>query len=75
MLPNTHPRTKPKACNIGLAQATGEYCVVYDAEDHPDPDQLKKAVAAFRSLDPATVCLQAKLAYHNPNVNLCSGLG
>jgi hypothetical protein len=48
VVPAGWPRTKPKALNYGLIQATGEYCVIYDAEDIPEPDQLKKAVIAFR---------------------------
>jgi len=45
--PKSLPKTKPKACNHGLARACGEYVVIYDAEDRPEPDQLKKAVVAF----------------------------
>lgn len=47
-VPAGAPQTKPKACNVGLEFATGEYLVIYDAEDKPEPDQLKKAVLAFR---------------------------
>ncbi len=54
------PRTKPKACNYALPFARGEFVVVYDAEDRPEPDQLRKAVAAFRS-NPGTSCFQARL--------------
>jgi len=35
------PRTKPRVCNEGLAAARGEFVVIYDAEDRPDPDQLR----------------------------------
>ena len=43
----SQPKTKPKACNYGLQLgARGEFVVIYDAEDRPDPDQLKKAVLA-----------------------------
>jgi cellulose synthase/poly-beta-1,6-N-acetylglucosamine synthase-like glycosyltransferase len=70
LIPPSEPRTKPKACNIGLARARGEYLVIYDAEDHPEPDQLKKAVAAFDQLGPQTVCLQSKLNFYNPRQNL-----
>ena len=49
--PDSRPRTKPKACNHGLARARGELTVIYDAEDRPEPDQLKKAVIAFRRAD------------------------
>ncbi len=45
--PDSKPKTKPKACNYGLQLATGKYCVIFDAEDRPDPDQLKKALIAF----------------------------
>ena len=31
-------------------QARGEFCVIYGADDRPDPGQLRKAVAAFRRL-------------------------
>jgi cellulose synthase/poly-beta-1,6-N-acetylglucosamine synthase-like glycosyltransferase len=70
VLPNAQPRTKPKACNYGLRGARGEYAVIYDAEDMPEPDQLKLALAAFRRLPPETVCVQAKLNYFNPRQNL-----
>lgn len=66
----SHPRTKPKVCNVGLERATGRYVVVYDAEDRPQPDQLKKAVVAFRKMRRRVVCLQARLQYRNPNTNL-----
>jgi cellulose synthase/poly-beta-1,6-N-acetylglucosamine synthase-like glycosyltransferase len=66
------PRTKPKACNLGLAGARGKYLVIYDAEDRPEPDQLKKAVAAFSRVGPEIVCLQSKLNFYNPRQNLLS---
>jgi glycosyltransferase XagB len=69
LIPPSQPRTKPKACNVGLAYARGELCVIYDAEDRPDPDQLRKAAAAFRQLPPWVVCVQAELQYWNPDTN------
>ena len=48
-VPRGQPQTKPKACNVGLFLAKGDYLVIYDAEDRPDPDQLKKAIVAFRA--------------------------
>jgi cellulose synthase/poly-beta-1,6-N-acetylglucosamine synthase-like glycosyltransferase len=69
IVPVSHPRTKPKACNIGLAHVRGSFCVIYDAEDRPEPDQLKKAVLAFRKAPENIVCLQAKLQYWNPETN------
>ncbi len=70
IVPISSPKTKPKACNYGLAFAKGEYCVIYDAEDHPDPRQLKKAILGFKASPPEVACLQAKLNYHNKDQNL-----
>ena len=70
VIPESFPRTKPKACNIGLDRARGEFLVIYDAEDRPEPDQLRKAVAAFRRADPKVVCLQSRLNFYNPRQNL-----
>jgi cellulose synthase/poly-beta-1,6-N-acetylglucosamine synthase-like glycosyltransferase len=70
VVPDSLPKTKPKACNYGLQLATGDYCVIYDAEDRPDPDQLKKAVVAFRSTPDDVVCIQAKLNHYNQDQNL-----
>lgn len=70
IVPASQPKTKPKACNYGLSLAKGEYLVIYDAEDIPDPLQLKKAYLGFKSVDRSVVCLQAKLNYYNPSQNL-----
>lgn len=70
IVPHSLPKTKPKACNYGLTKATGEFTVIYDAEDVPDTQQLKKAVLAFRQSDPKIICIQAKLNFYNPHQNL-----
>jgi cellulose synthase/poly-beta-1,6-N-acetylglucosamine synthase-like glycosyltransferase len=69
-LPPGTPRTKPRAMGFGLRYAKGTFVTVYDAEDKPDPDQLKKAVWSFDRVDPSVACLQAKLSYYNPRQNL-----
>ncbi len=69
-VPDGKPRTKPRACNYGLLQATGDYIVIYDAEDIPDPLQLKKALLAFANQGEATACIQAKLNFYNAEQNL-----
>ncbi|GAB4151447.1 MAG: hypothetical protein Kow00107_02090 [Planctomycetota bacterium] len=69
IVPHSLPKTKPKACNHGLDSALGEFLVIFDAEDRPEPDQLKKAVAAFRSVPDNVACIQAKLNYFNPYQN------
>ncbi|WP_067573430.1 glycosyltransferase [Nocardia acidivorans] len=70
LVPAADPRTKPKACNYGLHAATGDIVTIYDAEDIPDPLQLRRVVAAFASLPRSVVCVQAKLAFHNARQNL-----
>lgn len=69
-VPEGQPQTKPKALNFGLRQANGSYLTIYDAEDIPDPLQLKKSVLAFEKSPPDLVCLQASLDFYNPDQNL-----
>jgi len=68
-IPNGQPKTKPKACNVGLFFSRGEYLVIYDAEDKPEADQLKKAVIAFRKGSADLACVQAALNYFNRDEN------
>ena len=70
IVPRDGPRGKPRACNYGLRHAKGEYCVIFDAEDQPEPDQLKKAIVAFRKSTERTICVQAKLTHYNRDQNL-----
>lgn len=74
IVPHSLPKTKPKALNFGMRFAQGEYAVIYDAEDIPEKDQLKKAYLAFRKTDKRVVCVQAKLNYYNPHQNLLTRL-
>lgn len=69
IVPHSEPQTKPKACNFALRFARGEYLVIYDAEDRPEPDQLRKVVATFRRSPPNTACLQCRLNYYNVKEN------
>ena len=70
IVPNQSPRTKPKGCNYGLLLATGKYLTIYDAEDIPDADQLKKTVVMFEKMPSEMVCIQSTLNYFNRNQNL-----
>ena len=70
--PDLKPRGKPKALNLGLAATTGAFCVLYDAEDRPDHDQLLKAVAAFRAAPENVACVQARLFFWNMKSSLIS---
>jgi len=70
IVPDSQPKTKPKACNYGLIHARGEYVVIFDAEDRPEPDQLKKVYLAFQKLPRKCVCIQGKLNYYNSSQNI-----
>jgi cellulose synthase/poly-beta-1,6-N-acetylglucosamine synthase-like glycosyltransferase len=70
VVPFHMPKTKPKACNYGLFFCKGKYLTIYDAEDVPDSDQLKKVVALFRKLPKDYIVLQGALNYFNKNENL-----
>jgi len=69
-VPPSEPRTKPKALNYGLSLAAGDLVAVYDAEDIPDPLQLRRAAIGLSRLGESCACLQAKLSYHNPTQNI-----
>lgn len=62
--PPGRPRTKPRALNIALQFARGRFVVIYDAEDVPEPGQLRAAARLFAA-DPTLACLQARLAIDN----------
>ena len=72
IVPDIGPKTKPRACNVGLQHARGSYCVIYDAEDQPEPDQLKKVICAYQQVPDNVVCLQAKLNFFNAQESLLS---
>src|SRR5690606_10114741 len=57
-IPRAEPRTKPKACNYALRHVRGEYVTIYDAEDIPDPQQLRKVLAIFRQAEGKVGCVQ-----------------
>ncbi|MCW0438634.1 glycosyltransferase family 2 protein [Xanthomonas sacchari] len=68
-VPPSQPKTKPKACNYALRFARGQMLTIYDAEDKPEPDQLKRVVAAFRKSPVDVACIQARLNYYNADEN------
>jgi glycosyltransferase XagB len=69
VIPSGKVTTKPRACNYGLLRAKGELVVIYDAEDKPDLDQLRKAAIIFMRSSKDVVCLQSKLNFYNANEN------
>ncbi len=71
LTPPAQPRTKPKACNFGMHFATGDIVTIFDAEDKPDPLQLRRAVYVLNnSDDESVVCVQGKLSFHNVRDNM-----
>lgn len=69
LVPASLPQTKPKALAYALPFARGELLTIFDAEDVPEPYQLRQAAAAFAAAPPHVVCLQASLSFYNPNEN------
>ena len=66
--PPGRPQTKPRALNYALTHATGEFLTVYDAEDAPDPHQLREAAARFAAdRSGRLACLQAPLRIRPPD--------
>ncbi len=74
VVPVSHPRTKPKALNAGLSRVRGKYLVLYDAEDMPERDQLKKVHLAFSNQPGNVACVQCKLNYYNRDQNVLTRL-
>ena len=72
-VPDAPPRTKPKALDYALPFVRGDYVAVYDAEDMPDPDQLRLAAARFAA-EPDLDCLQAELMIDNGDENVIASL-
>lgn len=70
VVPPGTPRTKPRACNYALERARGDLVVIYDAEDMPDPGQLREAAARFAASDARLACLQAPLRIEDPGFSL-----
>lgn len=73
LVPDALPRTKPKALNYALPFVRGEHVVVYDAEDIPEPSQLRRAASTFAQR-PRIDCLQAELVVDNAGENWLTAL-
>jgi len=72
--PEGGPRTKPRALMLALELCTGDFAVIYDAEDRPHPMQLREAWAKFREGGPDLACVQAPLVVDNGAPNWLSSL-
>ena len=69
IVPNGSVKTKPRALNFALDHCRGSIVGVYDAEDAPEPDQIRKVVDRFYTRGPDLACLQGRLDFYNPRVN------
>ncbi len=63
--PGGVPRTKPRALNVALPLARGSLLAIFDAEDRPEPQQLRKAAEQFAASSPKVACLQGILVIDN----------
>ena len=73
IVPDALPRTKPKALDFALPICRGEFLVVFDAEDRPEPDQLRRVLSQFRH-QPDIACIQARLVIDNGREGLLPAL-
>lgn len=69
VVPQGSPQTKPRALNYALQFCHGSLLTIYDAEDVPQPNQLRDVAREFSRAGEKLVCLQAQLTAYNPNEN------
>jgi cellulose synthase/poly-beta-1,6-N-acetylglucosamine synthase-like glycosyltransferase len=69
VVPHGSPQTKPRALNYALQFCRGSLLTIYDAEDIPEPNQLREVARAFLNASPRLACLQAQLTPFNPDEN------
>ncbi|SIQ97547.1 glycosyltransferase [Bosea sp. TND4EK4] len=74
VMPPGQPRTKPRALNLALREARGTLFTIFDAEDIPDPQQLRLAAARFQRAPAELACLQARLVIDHAEEGLLPAL-
>lgn len=72
VVPDGPLKTKPRALNFGLDLCRGSIIGVYDAEDAPEPAQIRKVVDRFYQRGADVACLQGMLDFYNPKTNWLS---
>nr|MBA3325947.1 glycosyltransferase [Paracoccaceae bacterium] len=65
-------QTKPRAMNYALPFCRGEIVGVYDAEDLPDPGQIRAVVQHLMEAAPEVACVQGYLDFYNTDRNWLS---
>ncbi|MFT3973129.1 MAG: glycosyltransferase family 2 protein [Amaricoccus sp.] len=68
-VPDGHLRTKPLAMNYALPFCRGEIVGIYDAEDRPDPAQLRAVVHHLMDAPEDVACVQGYLDFYNDRAN------
>ncbi|MEO0994292.1 MAG: glycosyltransferase [Pseudomonadota bacterium] len=71
-VPAGRPRTKPRALNYALDFCEGEIVGILDAEDRPNPGQLRAVAASLTSAPPDVAACQCQLSYYNARDNWLS---
>ncbi len=74
IVPFSKPQTKAKACDYALQYATGELTCIFDAEDRPEPLQLKMAANTLATSGEDIVAVQCRLHYYNGHENLLTSM-
>lgn len=69
VVPKGEVKTKPRALNFALGHCRGSIIGVYDAEDAPEPDQIRRIAQRFFNRGPKVACLQGVLDFYNPKAN------
>ena len=72
VVPDGPLKTKPRALNFALDMCRGSIIGVYDAEDAPEPAQIRKVVDRFYQRGADVACLQGVLDFYNPRTNWLS---
>ena len=65
-------KTKPRAMNYALPFCRGDIVGVYDAEDRPEPGQIRAVVSHLQSAPPEVACVQGYLDFYNSSENWLS---
>ena len=68
-MPSGTIKTKPSALNYALDHCKGSIIGVYDAEDAPEPGQLRKVARHFAQRDEKLACVQGTLDFYNARTN------
>jgi cellulose synthase/poly-beta-1,6-N-acetylglucosamine synthase-like glycosyltransferase len=72
LVPPSEVQTKPRAMNYALDFCRGSIIGIYDAEDAPEADQIRRVVQTLQAAPPDIACVQGYLDFYNPRRNWLS---